>query len=88
MTFDIVRDNVSRIALVDEAQLRAAVAAVVRHEQLVVEGAGAVGVAALLGRQLDVRGKKVAVVLSGGNIDPDKLAALSDQPSSGSAEGT
>ena len=85
LTFDIVRDNVSRIALVDETQLRSAVAAFARHEQLVVEGAGAVGVAALLGRQLDVRGKKVAVVLSGGNIDPDKLAALSDQPSSGSA---
>jgi threonine dehydratase len=88
LTFDIVRANVSRIALVDEAQLGAAVAAIAGHEHLVTEGAGAVGVAALLGRELEVRGKKVAVVLSGGNIDPDKLATLCDQPSSGYAEGT
>jgi threonine dehydratase len=88
LTFDIVRATVSRIALVDEAQLRAAVAAIARHEQLITEGAGAVGVAALLGRELDVRGKRVAVVLSGGNIDPDKLAALCEEPASGPAEAT
>ena len=46
-----------------------------RHERLVAEGAGAAGVAALLCGELKRRGR-VAVVLSGANIDPDVLAGL------------
>jgi threonine dehydratase len=84
VTFDIVRRHVTRIALVDEPQLRRAVTAVVDREELIAEGAGAVGVAALLARTLDVRGKRVAVVLSGGNIDQETLSAVSAQPSAGS----
>jgi threonine dehydratase len=76
VTFEIVRRHVTRIALVDERQLRTAVMNVVDREQLIAEGAGAVGVAALLARTLDVRGTRVAVVLSGGNIDQDKLSAV------------
>ena len=77
VTFDIVRREVGRIALVDERQLGAAISSLLEHEQLIAEGAGAVGIAALLARTLDVRGKRVAVVLSGANIDHEKLAALS-----------
>ena len=73
MTFDIVRREVARIAVVNEDQLREAIAGVMQNERLVVEGAGAVGVAALLSSRLDVRGKRVAVVLSGANIDQGTL---------------
>jgi len=79
VTFEIVRQNVTRIALVDEQQLRDAVAGILDREQLVAEGAAAVGVAALRGGTLDVRGKRVAVVLSGGNIDNERLSAISSQ---------
>ena len=48
-----------------------------QNERLVVEGAGAVGVAALLSARLDVQGKRVAVVLSGANIDQGTLSELS-----------
>jgi threonine dehydratase len=81
VTFDIVRRHVARIALVDEPQLRRAVSSIVDREQVIAEGAGAVGVAALLAGTLDVRGKRVAVVVSGGNIDQDKLSAVSAQQS-------
>ncbi len=76
MTFDIVRRDVARIALVNEDQLREAIAGVMQKERLVVEGAGAVGVAALLSARLDVRGKRVAVVLSGANIDQGTLSEI------------
>ena len=77
VTFEIVRREVARIALVDERPLGAGIAGLLKHEQLIAEGAGAVGIAALLGRTLDVRGKRVAVVLSGANIDNEQLTAIS-----------
>jgi threonine dehydratase len=76
VTFDIVRREVFRIAVVSEAELRDAIAGVVSHEQLVAEGAGAVGVAAVMAGKLDVRGKRVAIVLSGGNIDQGTLSTI------------
>ena len=79
VTFDIVRREVFRIALVSEAELRDAIAGVVANEQLVAEGAGAVGVAAVLAGKLDVRGKRVAIVLSGGNIDQGTLSTIASE---------
>jgi len=76
ITFEIVRREVSQIAVVSEAQLREAIAGVVANEQLVAEGAGAVGVAAVMAGKLDVKGKRVAIVLSGGNIDQGTLSKI------------
>ena len=76
ITFDIVRRRVSRIAVVSEAQLRDAIAGIVTNEQLVTEGAGAVGVAAVMAGKLDVAGKRVAIVLSGANIDQETLNGI------------
>ena len=81
VTFDIVRRHVARIALVDEPQLARAVTSIVDREQVIAEGAGAVGVAALQAGILDVRGRRVAVVVSGGNIDQERLSALGGQRS-------
>lgn len=78
VTFDIVKRLVSRVVLVSEPELEAAVAGVVREERLVAEGAGATGVAAVLHRGRISGGRRVAVVLSGGNIDMEKLAGLLD----------
>jgi threonine dehydratase len=75
ITFDIVRDHVARVVTVGEQELRTAIATAHTGEQLVVEGAGAVGIAALLAGKLNVKGRRVAVVVSGGNIDRETLAA-------------
>jgi threonine dehydratase len=72
-TFDLVRTNVDRVVQVSEADLRSAIAGIVHQEHLIAEGAGAAGVAALLTKRLPVRGRSVAVVLSGANIDSSVL---------------
>jgi threonine dehydratase len=76
VTFELVRDLVSLIALVSEEDLRNAIAGTAVHERLIAEGAGAAGVAAVLARKIDVENRRVAVVLSGGNIDQDKLKGV------------
>lgn len=68
-TFEIVRDRVSRIAVVSEEDLHDAIRGVAHHEKLIIEGATAAAVAAVATGKLDVRGRTVAVVLSGANID-------------------
>lgn len=62
--------------IVAEDDVRRAIRALAETEQMIVEGSGAVGVAALLARTVDLRGKRVAVVLSGGNIDLDLLTPI------------
>jgi len=64
------------VVRVSEADLRAAIAGVVLNERLVVEGAGSAGVAALLAGYVNGGRRKVAVVLSGANIDRLVLAEL------------
>jgi threonine dehydratase len=72
ITLDIVRDVVDEIVVVEEAELRDALAGVVTHEHLVIEGAAAAGVAALTSGKLQASGN-VAVILSGANIDVSVL---------------
>lgn len=72
ITTPVVRD----IILVDEIAIEMAVEHLVERERLVVEGAGAVGIAALLAHQDRLRGKRVGIIVSGGNIDPGLLASL------------
>lgn len=72
--FARARRAVDEILLVEEGRLRRAVAAIARHEHLVVEGSGAAGVAALLAGRVEAR--RLAVVLTGANLDPSRLAAL------------
>jgi threonine dehydratase len=71
--FQIARDLIDEVVLVNEEEIREAIFALLEAEQLVVEGSGAVGVAALLFDKVDLRGGKVVAVISGGNIDVDLL---------------
>jgi threonine dehydratase len=73
ITLDIVGEVVDAIAVVDEPLLRRALAGVVTAEHLIVEGAAAAGPAGLLGGTLDLKGQRVAVVLTGANIDAQTL---------------
>ncbi|MFO1070491.1 MAG: threonine ammonia-lyase [Geminicoccaceae bacterium] len=75
LTMRLIRELVDDVLLVDEASIEAAVLAFLEIEKTVVEGAGAVGLAALLREPDRFRGKRVALVLSGGNIDSRLLSA-------------
>jgi len=75
-TFGFVQELVDRVALVSESALGHAMRELVARERFIVEGAGAVGVAALLQGGLDVAGRRVGVVLSGRNVDSRVIARV------------
>jgi threonine dehydratase len=68
-TFDLVRDLVDETLTVGESEIAGAMRHLFFEEQQVVEGAGAVGVAALLSGRLAALGDKIAVVVSGRGVD-------------------
>jgi threonine dehydratase len=74
LTSRILKDNANDVVLVPERDLERAVAMLVGIEKTVVEGAGAAGLAAMLAEPDRFRGKKVATILCGGNIDTHLLA--------------
>ena len=76
ITREIVAANVADILLVDENQIEQAVRVLVERAHIVAEGAGAVGVAALLAHPERFKGRDVGIVVSGGNIDPRLLASI------------
>jgi threonine dehydratase len=76
LTLPIIRDLVSEIILVDEAHLERAVNAYVTLQKTMAEGAGAAGLAAMLAEPLRFAGKRVGLILCGGNIDPRILASI------------
>jgi threonine dehydratase len=76
LTLPIVRDLVPEIVLVEEAAIESAVNAYATLQRTMAEGAGAAGLAAMLTRPELFRGKKVGLVLCGGNIDARLLAAI------------
>ncbi len=76
LTLPIVRALVRDIVLVDEAQIERAVNAFLTLQKAMAEGAGAAGLAALLAEPERFRGRKVGLILCGGNIDPRILASI------------
>jgi threonine dehydratase len=76
LTFEINRALVGEGVTASEQQIAEAVAFAFRELKLVVEPGGAVGLAAILSRNLDIAGKTAVVVLSGGNVDPELFSRL------------
>lgn len=76
LTLPIIRELVSDVILVDEAHLERAVNAYVTLQKTMAEGAGAAGLAALLADPLRFKGKRVGLILCGGNIDPRILSSI------------
>ena len=72
----IIRRLVDDLVLVDEGDIEQAMVMLLEIEKTLVEGAGAAGLAALLKYPERFKGKKVGLVLCGGNIDPLLLAAI------------
>ena len=76
LTLPMIRELVAEIILVDEAHLERAVNAYLTLQKTMAEGAGAAGLAAMLAKPERFKGKKVGLVLRGGNIDPRILASI------------
>lgn len=77
ITLNHMLGTVDKFLSVDDEEIASAILFLLEKQKLVVEGAGAVGVAALLHGKLEhLKGKKVAVVLSGGNMDVTLLSVI------------
>ena len=76
LTLPVVRDLVSDIILVDEPLIERAVNAFLTLQKTMAEGAGAAGLAAMLAEPTRFAGRKVGLILCGGNIDPRILASI------------
>jgi threonine dehydratase len=80
LTFEINRKNLSGAVAVTDQDIRKAVWAAFMDARLVVEPGGAAGLAAALAGHLDIEGRTVCIVLSGGNIDAALLADILRNP--------
>jgi threonine dehydratase len=76
LTLPVVRDLVSDIILVEEVMIERAVNAFLTLQKTMAEGAGAAGLAAMLAAPERFAGRKVGLILCGGNIDPRILASI------------
>ena len=75
-TFDLARRHADRVVTVAEEEIANAILLLLEIEKTVVEGAGAVPLAALANRRVDLEGRTVALVISGGNIDVNVIARI------------
>ena len=76
LTYDLCRQYVDEIVTVTDDETAAAILALMEQHRLIAEGAGAVSVAAAMFNRVDVRGKKVVCLVSGGNIDVTILSRV------------
>jgi threonine dehydratase len=76
LTFPVIQAQVERIATVSDAEILEAVRLLFGVLKIVVEPSGAVGYAAVAGGGLGVAGKRVGVILSGGNVDLERVLGL------------
>ena len=75
-TLPIVQELVDEILLVDDDEIEQAVLLLLEVEKTVAEGAGAAGLAALLKHRARFAGRKVGIIISGGNIDLPLLSSI------------
>ncbi|HEX9666783.1 MAG TPA: threonine ammonia-lyase [Thermodesulfobacteriota bacterium] len=76
ITFEIAQKYVDEVLTVDENGIEESLLLLTERKRIVVEGAGAVGLAGLLKRKKDFCKKNVAIIISGGNIDINLLARI------------
>ncbi len=76
LTREVVRTHVDTIQLVDEADLETAVQRLMTEQKIVAEGAGAAGVAAVFADPDRYAGRRVGVVICGGNIDARLMSSI------------
>jgi threonine dehydratase len=79
-TAEIIHQLVDDIVLVTEEQIEHAIATLISIEETVVEGAGAIGLAAVLAASESLQGRNIGLVLTGGNIDARLIAPILRKP--------
>jgi threonine dehydratase len=73
---NLVLENVDNVVAVSDKEIASAILFLLEQQKLVVEGAGAVGIASMMHGKIDVKDKKVVTILSGGNIDVTMLSQI------------
>lgn len=76
LTFPVIQHRVSRVLTVSDAQLVRTMRFFAERMKLVVEPTGCLGAAAALEGVIELRGRRVGVIVSGGNVGPDRYAEL------------
>lgn len=76
ITFDLIKTYVDDVITVTDDKITKAMLLLMERNKLVVEGAGAVGAAAVMEKNFPFRDKKIAVLLSGGNVDVNLLSKI------------
>ena len=79
LTFDFTKHYVDEIFTVNEAEIYTAILTLIEKKKMVAEGAGAVALAAAMFNKLPISNKKVCCVVSGGNIDVNRLSRVITQ---------
>ncbi|WP_027340808.1 threonine ammonia-lyase [Halonatronum saccharophilum] len=79
LNYPILEKYLDGLVTVNDEEIAHTILLLLERAKLMVEGAGATALAALLNGKLNFKGKKVGVVLSGGNIDLDMIAAIIDR---------
>jgi threonine dehydratase len=75
-TLELVEKYIDDLVLADDEEIAIAILRLLETQKILAEGAGAAGFAALLHRKLNLDGKKVAVIIGGGNIDVTLLSRI------------
>ena len=75
-TLPLVQKYVDEIVTVDEEEIANAVLLLLEREKTMAEGAGAAAIAALINRKIQMAGKKIAVLIGGGNMDVTLLSRI------------
>ena len=76
LTYEMCKEYVDEIVTVSDDEISAAILALIEQQKLIAEGAGAVAVAAVMFDKVPIKGKKVACLVSGGNIDVTILSRV------------
>ncbi|MDZ7344058.1 MAG: pyridoxal-phosphate dependent enzyme, partial [candidate division KSB1 bacterium] len=76
LTFAIMRQHLAGVLLVSEEEIKKAMRLVLERMKILIEPTAAVPVAAVLKNELSWRGKRIGIIVSGGNVDMEKLATL------------
>lgn len=79
LTYDLCSKYVDQVVTVTDDEIATAILALIEQHKLIAEGAGAVAVAAAMFNKVDIKGKKVVCLLSGGNIDVTILSRVIDR---------
>ncbi len=75
-TLPLVQKYVDEIVTVDEEEIANAVLLLLEREKTMAEGAGAAAIAAMINRKIEISGKKIAVLVGGGNMDVTLLSRI------------